>query len=114
MGGSSSSSSSARTTSIQEDNRVVADSGGLALAKGAQINIENQFPDTVVGVFNKLVDFASGAGQVASRTSEEALATISNLQDKNNQGDARVFTDLFPLLVVGLLGIAAITLIKKR
>lgn len=116
----SSSSTSAATTNLNEDNRVVGESGSIALGKNATYEINNFMPDTVADVFKNLIDLASDAGQIvvdstqnAVASQEKALSTIATLSDKQNQGDSRIYTDLFPFVAVGVMALIALTIFKK-
>lgn len=115
-GSKSSSSSQSQTQSIQEDNRIVTESGGVSLGKDAILQINNELPETVANVFKDLIDLARDAGGVvlqsagqSVQTAERALDQVATIQDSVNQGTNRY---LIPLVMAGL-GILAIATLKK-
>lgn len=116
----SSSNTSSATQTSNEDNRIAAEGGSLALGKNAALQINNQLPETVVDVFKDLIELAGGAGnkaieasQKAIASSEQTLSTIANIADNQSKGESRIYTDLFPILAVGVIGLVAVTLLKK-
>lgn len=129
---SSSSSSQATTQTINEDNRVVGEAGSTTLGKGAVLQINNELPETVVEVFNKFIDLARDAGSSILESSRRAvetaeksldtvaksggasLSTVAGIQDKVNQGNDRIFTDIFPLLAAGIIGLVAIQFLRRQ
>lgn len=140
---SSSSSSQATTQTINEDNRVVGEAGSTTLGKGAVLQINNELPETVAEVFSQFIDLARDAGtsivessRRAVETAEKALdtvarsgeksldtvaasggaslSTVANIQDKVNQGNDRIFTDIFPLLAAGIIGLVAIQFLRRQ
>lgn len=120
MTSKSSSNTSAATTNLNEDNRISSDGGSIALGKNAALQINNELPDNVVDVFKGLIEFAAGAGDAVLKSSaqaisanENALSKVATIADKQTQGESRIYTDLFPLVALGLLGLVAVTLLKK-
>lgn len=149
----SSSSTSTSTTTEQYDQRVGAESGGVALGQGASLSISEQFPENVAKAFNELINLARGAGELIINSNEnlqEATknALISNekvlqlalekvgaqgalsadvsknttealtkLLETQGKGASTIFTDLFPYIAAGIIGLVAIVIYlntKKR
>lgn len=86
-----SSSSSTTSTTNQNDQRALADNGGLALAANAALNYTNAFPDAVKDAFIKVVNLAEGAGQIVLdsnaklvQISETALNKFAAVQKDAN------------------------------
>jgi len=119
--GSSSSSSSAQTTSVNEDNRVVAENGGVALAKGASFTINEALPDSVVNVFSDLINLTKEvtvqAGQAISAESTKAIDAVSNSysdsMSKVTQGSASLISDIAPYIAMTVVGLVAFMYLSK-
>jgi len=117
---SSSSSSQATTQTINEDNRTVADGESIALGKNAALQINNDFGDNVAKAFDKLINFASDAGQAvldatekSIQANENALNKVASTAEREAKGANTIFTDLFPLIGIGMVGLVALTVLKK-
>lgn len=115
-GSSSSSSSNTSTSTVSQDNRVAADSGGVALGQQATLDINNSFSDNVKQAFSELVGLAQEAGQQAVNFSQAAIQANENAAnqvaaqaqvsvDAANQGNAVLIKQLAPYIVVAVIGV---------
>ncbi|MCK5014782.1 MAG: hypothetical protein KAS66_13295 [Candidatus Omnitrophica bacterium] len=122
--GSSSSASTSQVQNISEDNRVVSEGGGIALAKGASYNYNEVLPDSVVSVFSDLVELSrdtiSTAGdailtqnQESLRASSKALDAVSQTIDKTQKTDNTALTEIFPWLAVAIVGVVAVGMLTR-
>lgn len=126
MGGSSKSSVSTTnvktttTNTRQEDKRVAATDGALALGAGAQFvagldTNELAAFETLAGFVTRSLDqteMALGAVQKQSETSFTALQELSKQKDL---GDKSIITDIFPVAALVTLGsIAAFAFGRKQ
>jgi hypothetical protein len=127
MGGSSESSSSQtqQTSTTNQDNRVAAEPGGVALGQGASVNIQDQFSDNVQKAFNELIDLSRQAGAVAVdfstraiEANEKALTEVAKRASQAEQtetlGEKRIFTDIFPYVAAAVVAIVAVQIFAKR
>ena len=141
--GESNTSTSSTTSTISEDNRVVAENGGLSLGRGAGLQIVNEFPEEVGRAFENIL---SGAGEIISTAldnSGRALDTADNAIDsatavskkaldqstesissfidsstreteiKETGGVSTTIKDFAPLAIFGIIGLTLINIFKK-
>jgi len=124
-GSSSDTQSSTSTTTTSQDNRVAADSNGVALGAGAALNYtnNNNFSDNVLTAVQELVGLVRDAGQQAVDFSQKAIsaseaatsAVAQNASDTSKavtstlnaqtQGSATVIAQIAPFVVVAVLGV---------
>jgi len=107
--GKGDSSSSSTATTVQEDNRVVADSGGLALGRGAGLQITQEFPDKVAQAFSEIVDLGKQAITASTSNVQAIKSTVENKQAKDVQGNASLIKDVAPFVAVAIIGSALIS-----
>lgn len=116
MGGGKSSSSSTQQTTNQ-DNRVVADSGALAVGAGANVNysyvqgLDENVNKLITNVLSVVSDVATGAGSAVSK----ALDTTTAVAERNQvTGAGNALVDALSSPSVIILGaIVALVLIRK-
>lgn len=122
------SSSSSSTSTQNQDLRVGADNGAIALGQGSQFQINNQFPDTVATAFLKLVDLASGAGQLVADTSKQineaqktnrevstaAINALTQQKAADVQGTASVLPQIAPYLAAAAVAIVIVIYLMRR
>jgi len=115
MGNSKSKSS---TSTQQEDNRVIATEGGVALSKGATLNFSNEFSSEVQEAFNSIVDLARDTGTAAKDIALKSIANssatvseISTVRREANSGQSEVLERIAPFVAVGFVAFA---LMKKK
>lgn len=122
-GGGSSSSSSNSTSSTSEDNKVSATDNAIALGKDSQFSYVDEFSDNVAKAFSDLVDLVRDGGSVAVdavnnavSSNERAMQLIAErakqAEDAENLKDGVLIKDIFPMLVLGVLGFGAIFAFK--
>jgi len=122
-GGGSSSSSSNSTSSNSEDNKVTATDNAIALGKDSNFSYQDQFPDNVKEAFSELVQLAGDAGLAAIGFANQAINTnkdtlelvaarAKQAEDAENLKDGVLIKDIFPMLVLGVLGFGAIFAFK--
>lgn len=122
-GGGSSSSSSNSTSSTTQDNKVSATDNAIALGTSSQFSYQDQFPDNVREAFSELVNLAGDAGLAAIAFANQAINankdTLSlvatrakQAEDAENLKDGVLIKDIFPMLVLGVLGFGAIFAFK--
>jgi len=122
------SESSSSTSTTNQDLRVGADQGAIALGQGASFNYTEQFPDAVASAFNRLIDLASGAGKLvadtagqitaAAKTNQETTATAINAltQQKSTetQGTASVLPQIAPYIAVAAVALVIAFYLMRR
>lgn len=122
-GGGSSSSSSNSTSSTSEDNKVSATDNAIALGKDSNFSYQDQFPDNVKEAFSELVALAGDAGLAAIGFANSAInankdtlalvaARAKQAEDAENLKDGVLVKDIFPMLILGVLGFGAIFAFK--
>lgn len=132
MGDSSSSSKSEQTTNTTNiDRRQVVGEGGIGLASdGATVTINtvdtgivNKALDTVANSdavngagFEKLLSLAdklfTGGGQILDKTAETTMAQVAALNTAQN--DAKGTIDQKTIVILGVAGVIAMVVMKKR
>lgn len=116
---SQSKSDTAQTT-INEDNRVAGgESESITLGKNAQFHTE--FSPEIADIFKEMIDLSRDAGRAILDSSESNVISTEKIFDKalstverSEKGSETVWTDLFPIFVVGILGIGAILVFMKK
>lgn len=123
-GGGSNSEANTSTSSNSEDNKVSATDNAIALGKDSQFSYVEEFPDNVKAAFTELIDLAKDAGLTAIGFANEAIKANSDslqlvadrakrAEEVENLKDGVLVKDIFPMLVVGVLGFAAIFAYKS-
>lgn len=123
-GGGSSSESSNSTSSNSEDNKVTATDNAIALGKDSNFSYIEEFPDNVRESFSELVQLAADAGLTAIGFANQAIKSNSDAldlvatrakqaEDAENLKDGVLIKDIFPMLVLGVLGFGAIFAFKS-
>ncbi len=123
-GGGSNSESNTSTSSNSEDNKVSATDNAIALGKDSQFSYVEEFPDNVKAAFTELIDLAKDAGLTAIGFANEAIKANSDslqlvatrakqAEDAENLKEGVLVKDIFPMLVVGVLGFGAIFAYKS-
>lgn len=125
---SSSESRSANTsssTTVNEDNRVVADNGGISLAKDAQLTFNNEFSDNVRLIAKELIDLTRDAGKSALDISKAAISNNEKLTEQvaqraaqaeqtQNLGPSKIITDLAPYAVGLVVAIVILVIVMRK
>lgn len=140
---SSNTSSSSETLNVNEDNRNIAEAGAIALGKDASLNFTNQFGAEVQSAFKDLIDLARDAGtgsfdvvkealqtssdsiaksvEKVTGNSQEAISSINqafarsqDAVERAQKGDATIFTDLFPFVALGVIGLTVLVIVFKK
>lgn len=123
-GSKSSSESSNSTSSNSEDNKVSATDNAIALGKDSSFSYVDEFSDNVKDSYNELVQLAKDAGiaaigfaNTAIETNQDTLELIATrakqAEDAENLKDGVLIKDIFPMLVIGVLGFGAIFAYKN-
>jgi uncharacterized membrane protein YraQ (UPF0718 family) len=108
----SSSSSSSSTEQTNEDNKVTATEGGVALGKDAQLSYVNQLGPEAAKVVEDAFKLAKEAGLVAlglhqqtvefqNQALEAASQRATRAEEVENFKDTIIFKDVLPWLVGG-------------
>jgi hypothetical protein len=115
------SESSSSTSTSNQDNRVGADNGALALGQGAQLQINEDFPDNVALAFNKLIELAQGAGSIVQDSSksnqsltEAAIQALAAQRQVETNSQAFTFNKALPYIVVGAIAVVIVIYSFKK
>jgi hypothetical protein len=134
--GSSESSTTSTSATTNQDLRVGAEGGGIALGQGASYNITDNFPTEVISVFDKIVDFSSGvlsaandivnkaialgenATNKALESSNKSVTTVSGLAtsavNPAEANNAAILKNLTPIAIIGAIALIGIAFFNKR
>lgn len=120
----SSSASSSQTSSVNEDNRIVADNGGVALGKDAILQTNDYFSDNVLASFKELVSLVRDAGEVVVKTTDTAqantqaqLAAFTAAIQNDKQGTTTTEQNIvkyIPLIIVAGLIISSLYFLTRK
>lgn len=124
-GSSSESSSSSSTEQTNEDNKVTATDGSIALAKDASFSYVNQLGPEAQKVVEQAFNLAKEAGLVAlglheqtvqfqNAALEAAASRAERAEEIENLKDQIVFKDILPWLVGGVVALGFVQTLRRR
>lgn len=108
------SSSKTETTTQQYDQRILAEEGSLVIGAGASASYINEFSDTVADAFNRLIDFASGAGEIAVKSYERSTDVLAEQLSTAKQPTQTFIIKALPYFVVVGLAIFGISILRAK
>ena len=110
---SSKSSSKTTQTTEQYDQRILAEEGSFVI--GSEASYDNQFGEEVANAFDRLIDFASGAGEAALKSTETTQTVLAEQLAAAKAPSTAFIIKALPYLVV--IAVAAfgikIMMVKK-
>lgn len=122
MENQSDSSQESRTSTSNQDNRIVNESGIVVGTGGVYTQ---NFPDQAVDIISKVLDFSGGALSKAASFVDESImnsraidsALIQSNKDIKSQdqlGNAALLNQLIPIMIIGVVGVFAFMAFKKK
>lgn len=123
--GGSSSTSKTTTTTEQYDQRVLAETGSLAIGAGGEFTYTQEFGTEVANAFDSLIEFAEEAGRALMKQSEQSQKAASEQfasQHKTlseqlaiSQAPTETFIrKVLPYSVVAFFGFLAYFILRKK
>lgn len=79
---------SSKTSSATEDNKIVQEGDGVALAKGASYEVNNEFSDNAVKAFEGLLNTQNKTIDALSQTTSGAGELLKNAINKVTESQA--------------------------